>query len=180
MRNDAASCGYHVDIQVDERASDRHLKPKAKKAIWGPLSRSPFGEATVFATSLVRRTSGPGVLADRSQYFKDLSFPLYGYNRPDEKVSECVREPFWLQGMTAGFPAAYLCIKQFSENDFTEDLKKIDVTLILHGDDDQIVPIADSKIIKNAKLSIYQGAPHGMCPTLKDRVNSELLTFLQP
>jgi len=126
-----------------------------------------------------------GVLADRSQFFKDLSLPFYGYNRPGAKVSEGVRESFWLQGMTAGFPAAYLCIKQFSETNFTEDLKKIDVpTLILHGDDDQIVPIADSallsaKIIKSAKLSVYQGAPHGMCTTLKDRVNADLLSFVQ-
>jgi non-heme chloroperoxidase len=125
------------------------------------------------------------VQSDRSQFWKDLSLPFYSYNRPGAKVSEEVRESFWLQGMMCGFPGAYFCIKAFSETDLTEDLKKIDVpTLVLHGDDDQIVPIADSallssKIIKNAKLVIYQGAPHGMCTTLKDRVNEELLAFFK-
>jgi len=125
------------------------------------------------------------VQADRSQFWKDLSLPFYGYNRPGAKISEGVRESFWLQGMMCGFPGAYFCIKAFSETDLTEDLKKIDVpTLVLHGDDDQIVPIADSamlssKIIKNAKLVIYKGAPHGMCTTLKDKVNKELLAFIK-
>jgi non-heme chloroperoxidase len=123
------------------------------------------------------------VLADRSQFWKDLSMPFYGYNRPGAKISEGVRESFWLQGMMCGFPGAYFCIKAFSETDLTEDLKKIDVpTLFLHGDDDQIVPIADSalqssKIVKNATLKVYKGAPHGMCTTLKDRVNEDLLAF---
>jgi non-heme chloroperoxidase len=126
-----------------------------------------------------------GVAADRSQFFKDLSMPFYGYNRPGAKISEGVRDSFWLQGMMAGFPASYFCIKAFSETDLTEDLKKFDVpTLILHGDDDQIVPIADSallsaKIVKKATLKVYPGAPHGMCTTLKDRVNEELLTFIK-
>ena len=121
------------------------------------------------------------VQADRSQFWKDLSLPFYGYNRPGATVSEGVRESFWLQGMMAGFPASYFCIKAFSETDLTEDLKKFDVpTLILHGDDDQIVPIAasamlSSKLIKNATLKVYEGAPHGMCTTLKDRVNADLL-----
>ncbi len=125
------------------------------------------------------------VIADRSQFFKDLSMPFYGYNRPDAKISEGVRENFWHQGMMAGFPAAYFCIKAFSETDMTEDLKKIDVpTLILHGDDDQIVPIADSallsaKIIKKATLKIYKGAPHGMCTTHKVQVNEDLLAFFE-
>jgi non-heme chloroperoxidase len=125
------------------------------------------------------------VLADRSQFFKDLTMPFYGYNRPNAKISEGVRESFWLQGMMASFPASYFCIKAFSETDLTEDLKKIDVpTLILHGDDDQIVPIGasamlSSKIVKNATLKVYKGAPHGMCTTLKDRVNEELLGFFK-
>jgi non-heme chloroperoxidase len=125
------------------------------------------------------------VVADRSQCFKDLSLPFYGYNRPGAKISEGVRESFWLQGMMAGFPAAYFCIKAFSETEQTEDLKKFDVpTLILHGDDDQIVPIGasallSSKIVKGATLKIYPGAPHGMCTTLKDQVNADLLTFLK-
>ena len=126
-----------------------------------------------------------GVVADRSQFFKDLTMPFYGYNRPSAKISQGVRDSFWLQGMMAGFPASYFCIKAFSETDLTEDLKKFDVpTLILHGDDDQIVPIADSallsaKLVKNATLKVYPGAPHGMCTTLKDKVNSDLLQFIQ-
>jgi non-heme chloroperoxidase len=125
------------------------------------------------------------VLADRSKFFKDLSLPFYGYNRPGAKVSEGVREQFWLQGMMAGMPASYFCVKAFSETDQTEDLKKFDVpTLILHGDDDQIVPIEASallsaKIVKGATLKIYKGASHGMCTTHKDQVNADLLAFLK-
>ena len=125
------------------------------------------------------------VAADRSQFWKDLSLPFYGYNRSGAKVSEGVRESFWLQSMMAGFPASYFCIKAFSETDQTEDLKKFDVpTLILHGDDDQIVPIQaaallSSKLIKGAKLKVYPGAPHGMCTTLKNEVNADLLAFIQ-
>jgi non-heme chloroperoxidase len=126
-----------------------------------------------------------GVYADRSQFWKDLSLPFYGYNRPDVKVSEGVRESFWLQGMMAGFPAAYFCIKAFSETDQTEDLKKIDVpALVIQGDDDQIVPFADSgllqsKLIKGAVLKVYKGAPHGLCTTLKDQVNEDLVAFFK-
>jgi non-heme chloroperoxidase len=126
-----------------------------------------------------------GVLADRSRFFKELALPFYGYNRPGAKISEAVRDSFWLQGMWAGFPACYFCIKAFSETDQTEDLKKIDVpTLILHGDDDQIVPIADSaqlaaKLVPHATLKIYPGAPHGLCTTEKDRINADLLAFIQ-
>jgi non-heme chloroperoxidase len=126
-----------------------------------------------------------GVHADRSQFFKDLSIPFYGANREGSKVSQGLRDSFWLQGMVAGFPAAYECIKAFSETDFTEDLKKIDVpTLIIHGDDDQIVPIADSalltvKLVKDATLKVYPGAPHGLCSTLKDKVNEDLLKFIR-
>jgi non-heme chloroperoxidase len=125
------------------------------------------------------------VQADRSQFFRDLSAPFYGGNRPGAKLSQGLRDSFWLQGMMAGFPAAYECIQAFSETDFTEDLKKIDVpTLILHGDDDQIVPIGaaallSSKLVKGATLKIYPGAPHGMCSTLKDQVNAELLGFFK-
>jgi len=125
------------------------------------------------------------VVADRSQFWKDLSLPFYGYNRSGAKVSEGVRESFWLQSMMAGFPASYFCIKAFSETDLTEDLKKFDVpTLILHGDDDQIVPIQasallSSKLVKGARLKVYPGAPHGMCTTLKNEVNADLLGFIQ-
>src|SRR5271167_1402823 len=125
------------------------------------------------------------VLTDRAQFFRDLSLPFYGFNRPGAKISEGLRDSFWLQGMLCGHKAAYDCIKAFSETDLTEDLKKFDVpTLILHGDDDQIVPIGasallSSKIVKGATLKIYPGAPHGMCSTLKDQVNAELLAFFK-
>ncbi len=126
-----------------------------------------------------------GVLTDRAQFFKDLSMPFYGFNRPGANISQGLRDSFWLQGMLAGHKAVFDCVKAFSETDFTEDLKKFDVpTLILHGDDDQIVPIGaaamlSSKIVKGATLKVYPGAPHGMCSTLKDRVNAELLAFFE-
>ena len=126
-----------------------------------------------------------GVAQDRSQFFKDLSMPFYGYNRPGAKVSEGVRNSFWLQSMMAGLPACYFCIKVFSETDLTEDLKKVDVpALFIHCEDDQIVPIADSallaaKIVKNSKLIVYPGGAHGICTTEKDRVNADLLAFIQ-
>lgn len=125
------------------------------------------------------------VLADRSQFFKDLSAPFYGYNRLGAKESQGVRNAFWLQGMMAGFRGAYDCIKVFSETDHTEDLKKFDVpTLILHGDDDQIVPIGaaallSSKLVKGAALKVYKGAPHGMPSTLKDQINADLIEFFK-
>ncbi len=125
------------------------------------------------------------VQSDRSQFFKDLSAPFFGANRSGSKVSQGLRDSFWLQGMLAGHKACYDCIKAFSETDFAEDLKKFDVpTLILHGDDDQIVPIVaaamlSSKIVKGAILKVYPGAPHGICSTLKDQVNADLLAFFQ-
>src|SRR4051812_37327005 len=124
------------------------------------------------------------VLADRSQFFKDLSGPFYGANRPGAKGSQGLRDSFWLQGMQPGFKGAYDCIKAFSETDFTEDLKKFDVpTLVLHGDDDQIVPIGasallSSRMMQGSRLKVYPGAPHGLCSTHKDRVNADLLDFL--
>lgn len=126
-----------------------------------------------------------GVQADRSQFFKDLSAPFYGANRTGAEVSQGVRDSFWWQGMLCSFPAAYYCIKAFSETDTTEDLKKFDVpTLILHGDDDQIVPIGasallSSKIVKGAQLKVYPGYPHGMCQTHKDVINADLLAFIK-
>jgi non-heme chloroperoxidase len=124
-----------------------------------------------------------GVLADRTKFFWELSLPFFGYNRPGAQTSEGVRASFVHQSMLASLPACYYCIKAFSETDTTPDLAKFDIpTLILHGDDDQIVPIAasallSSKLIKNAQLKIYPGAPHGMCTTLKDKVNQDLLEF---
>ncbi len=126
-----------------------------------------------------------GVRNDRSQFFKDLSAPFYGANRPGSKVSQGLRDSFWLQGMLCGFPGAYECIKAFSETDFTEDLKKFDVpTLILHGEDDQIVPIGasahlSSKLVKGAILKTYPGLPHGMCSTHKDQINMDLFAFFK-
>lgn len=123
------------------------------------------------------------VLADRSQFFKDLSAPFYGANRAGSKVSQGLRDSFWLQGMLGGFKGIYDCIAAFSETDFTEDLKKIDVpTLIIHGDDDQIVPIDDSarlssKLIPHCQLKVYKGAPHGLCSINKEEINRDILTF---
>jgi non-heme chloroperoxidase len=126
-----------------------------------------------------------GVKGDRSQFYKDLSAPFYGANRPGATVSQGVQDAFWLMSMQAGFPAAYECIKAFSETDFTEDLRKIDVpTLVIHGDDDQIVPITvgglrSSKMIRGATLEVYKGAPHGLMTTHKQQFNTDLLQFAQ-
>jgi len=122
---------------------------------------------------------------NRPQFYRDITLPFYGYNRPGAKISEGIRDKWWLQGMMGGVKAGYDCIKAFSETDFTEDLKKIDVpTLILHGDADQIVPIEASallsaRLIKNSTLKVYPGAPHGMSTTLADKVNADLLEFLK-
>ncbi len=126
-----------------------------------------------------------GLLADRSQFYKDLSAPFFGANRPGSKVSQGVRDMFWLWSMTVGLKAAYDCVRAFSETDQTEDLKKFDIpTLIIQGDDDQIVPIADAgllqaKLVKGAELKVYKGAPHGLTTTHKDQFNADLLTFLK-
>jgi non-heme chloroperoxidase len=126
-----------------------------------------------------------GLLADRSQFYKDLSAPFFGANRPGSKVSQGVRDMFWLWSMTVGLKAAYDCVKAFSETDQTEDLKKFDIpTLIIQGDDDQIVPIADAgllqaKLVKGAELKVYKGAPHGLTTTHKEQFNADLLAFLK-
>jgi non-heme chloroperoxidase len=123
-------------------------------------------------------------LDNRAQFFRDFSLPFYGYNRPGAQVSEGVRDSFWTQGMMASIKASHDCIKQFSETDFTEDLKRIDVpALIIHGDDDQIVPIGaaaleSAKIVPQATLKVYAGAPHGLPTTLQDQLNAELLNFI--
>ena len=125
-----------------------------------------------------------GVVADRSQFFIDLSMPFYGFNRPGAQVSQGVRDSFWLQGMLAGHKSALDCIKAFSETDFTEDLKTIDVpTFIMHGDDDQIVPIGasamlSSKLVTGARLKVYPGLSHGMCTINADQINADLLSFI--
>ena len=123
--------------------------------------------------------------ANRPQFYKDITLPFYGYNRPGAKISEGIREHWWLQGMMGGVKAHYDCIKAFSETDFTEDLKKIDIpVLVMHGDDDQIVPIGaaglmSAKILKNATLKVYPGFPHGMPTTNADRINADLLEFVK-
>ncbi len=125
------------------------------------------------------------VKSDRSLFWKELAMPFYGYNRPGAEISEGVCDSFWMRGQMAGFPAAYFCIKAFSETGQTGDLKKIDVpTLIIQGDDDQIVPFPNSgqlqaKLIKGAALKVYKGAPHGLCTTHKNEVNADLLAFIQ-
>src|ERR1700684_653315 len=123
--------------------------------------------------------------AHRPQFYKDITIPFYGYNRPGAKISEGIREHWWLQGMMGGVKAHFDCIKAFSETDFTEDLKKIEIpALVMHGDDDQIVPIAaagllSAKILKNATLKVYKGFPHGMPATNADQINADLLTFFK-
>ena len=125
------------------------------------------------------------LVANRAEFYKDITLPFYGYNRPGAKISEGIREHWWLQGMLGGVKAHYDCIKAFSETDFTEDLKKFDVpTLILHGDDDQIVPIGaaglmSAKIVKNAKLKVYPGFPLGMPATNTGQINADMLAFFE-
>jgi non-heme chloroperoxidase len=125
-----------------------------------------------------------GLIADRSQFYKDLSVPFYGANRPGSTVSQGVRDAFWLWSMQVGMKGAFDCIKAFSETDLTDDLKRFDVpTLVIHGDDDQIVPIGaaalkSSKLIKDATLKVYPGAPHGLMTTHKDEFNADLLAFI--
>lgn len=124
-------------------------------------------------------------LRDRSQFFKELPESFFGANRPGANVSQGLKDSFWLQGMQGGFNAIVDCIKAFSETDFTDNLKKFDIpTLIMHGDDDQLVPIASSamltaKLIKNAELKIYPKASHGLCSTMKDQINADLLVFIK-
>ena len=126
-----------------------------------------------------------GVAGDRPQFYKELTLPFYGYNRPGAKISEGIREHWWLQAMLGGIKAHYDCIQAFSETDFTEDLKKIDIPVfVMHGDDDQIVPIGaagllSAKILKNATLKVYPGFPHGMATTHADIINADLLAFIK-
>jgi non-heme chloroperoxidase len=186
--HDAIHVGHSTGGGEVARYIGRHGTSRVAKAVLigaiPPLMLKTSGNPGGLPMSVFDQLRA-GVQADRSQFFKDLSMPFYGYNRPGAKVSEGVRNSFWLQSMMAGFPACYFCIKAFSETDTTEDLKKFDIpTLILHGDDDQIVPIGaaammSSKMVKGAKLKVIKGAPHGMCTTLKDQVNEELLAFFK-
>jgi non-heme chloroperoxidase len=184
---DAIHVGHSTGGGEVARYIGRHGTKRVAKAVL--ISAVPPG--------LLKTAANPGgvpieafdgfrasIAADRAQFWNEFGMMFYGYNRPGAKVSEGVREAFWLQCTMTGFPGAYLCIKAFSETDFTEDLKKFDVpTLILHGDDDQVVPIGvtamrSSKLVPGAILKVYEGAPHGMCTTLKDRINTDLLEFI--
>lgn len=184
--HDAVHVGHSTGGGEVTRYIGRHGTKRVSKAVL--ISAVP--------PLMVRTEANPGglpmevfddlraqVLADRAQYFRDLSAPFYGANRPGSTVSQGLRDSFSLQGMLCGLNAAHDCIKAFSETDLTEDLKKIDVpTLIIHGDDDQIVPIGasamlSSKIVKGAELKVYPGAPHGICSTHKNQINADLLRF---
>jgi len=167
--------GRHGDARIAKAVLIGAIPPLMLKSDTNPLG-TPLA-----AFDQIRAA----VIEDRAKFFMDLTMPFYGYNRPGANISEQVRRNFWRQGMQAGFPAAYFCIKAFSETDLTADLRKIRVpTLILHGDDDQIVPIAASalpakQLVANASLKTYAGASHGLCTTSKDRVNEDLLSFIR-
>jgi non-heme chloroperoxidase len=175
--------GGEVARYIGRHGTKRVAKAVLISAITPSLLKTPAnpGGSPIDVFDGIRKN----VLTDRSQFWKDLSLPFYGYNRPGAKVSEGVREAFWLQGMMAGMPASYFCIKAFSETDLTEDLKKFDrPTLVMHGDDDQIVPIEDTamlsvKLIRQAELKVYKGAPHGLCTTHKEQISADLLAFIK-
>lgn len=175
--------GGEVTRYVGRHGTDRVAKVVLVGAI-PPLmlktAKNPGGLPIEVFDDLRKQT-----FENASQFYKDLSLPFYGYNRKGAKVSEGLRESFWLQSMMGGIKPVYDCIKQFSETDLTEDLKKIDVpTLIIHGDDDQIVPIGasamlSSKLVKNCELKIYQGACHGLAQVNPDKFNEDVLNFIQ-
>src|ERR1700690_74457 len=152
----------------------------ARPPLMQKTDKNPTGQPVAAFDAL--RTA---LAANRPQFYKDITLPFYGYNRPGAKISEGIREHWWLQGMVGGMKAHYDCIKAFSETDFTEDLKKIDIpVIVMHGEDDQIVPIdaaglMSAKLLKNATLKVYSGLPHGMPTTNADLVNAELLAFFK-
>ncbi len=184
---DAIHVGHSTGGDEVARYIGRHGSKRVAKAVLigaiPPLMLKTPGNPEGTPLELFDQLRGQ-VQADRSQCFKDLSMPFYGYNRSKVKVSQGVRDAFWLQGMMAGFPASYFCIKAFSETDTSADLEKFDVpTLFLHGDDDQIVPIGAAalkavKLVKNSRLKVYRGGSHGLCTTHKDEVNADLLSFI--
>lgn len=185
---DAIHVGHSTGGGEIARYIGRHGTKRVAKAVL-------IGAVTPFMLKTATNPSGldmqvfddirRNVLTDRSQYFRDFSAPFYGANRPNAKVSQGIRDSFWVLGMQAGFKALFDCIKAFSESDFRADLKKFDIpTLIMHGDDDQIVPIQSSallaaKLVKDSILKIYPGASHGLCSTLKEQVNADLLAFFK-
>jgi non-heme chloroperoxidase len=175
--------GGEVAHYIGRHGSKRVAKAVLVGAVPPQMVKSPAnpGGLPIDVFDGIRKS----VIEDRSQFFMDLTMPFYGYNRPGAKVSQGVRDTFWAQGMQCGIKNAYDCIKQFSEVDYTPDLKKIDVpVLVVHGSDDQIVPIdasgrAAAKILKNATLLVYEGAPHGLPTTHKHRLNEDLLAFIK-
>jgi non-heme chloroperoxidase len=185
---DAVMIGHSTGGGEVARYIGRHGSKRVKKAILigavPPImvksDKNPGG-TPIEAFDQIRAA----VVKDRSQVWKELSLPFYGFNKPEAKISEGLRESFWLQGMLMSIKGAYDCIKAFSETDFNEDLKKIDVpTLVMHGEADQIVPFADSgeltaKIVKGAALKVYPGQPHGMCQTISEQINADLLEFIR-
>ena len=175
--------GGEVARYIGRHAANRVVKAVLVGSVTPLMLKSPAnpGGLPMDAFDKIRA----GVAADRSQFFNDLTTPFFGANRPDATVSQGVRDAFWFQGMQGGLKNQLDCIKAFSETDFTQDLKKFDVpTLIIHGDDDQIVPIAasaqaSSKLVKNATLKVYPGGPHGLADTHKEQLNADLLAFLK-
>jgi non-heme chloroperoxidase len=185
---DAIHVGHSTGGGEVARYIGRHgTKRVAKAVLIGAVTPLMLKTASNLGGTPMEAFDGirAGVLADRSQFFKELTVPFYGANRPGAKVSQGVRDSFWMQGMMAGFKGVIDCIKAFSETDFTSDLKKMDVpTLIMHGDDDLIVPIGASamqaaKLVKGATLKVYPGYSHGMCTVNKDQINADLLAFLK-
>jgi non-heme chloroperoxidase len=186
--NDMVLVGHSTGGGEVARYIGRHGNERVQKlaliSAVAPLMRRTDGNPGGLPIEVFDRIRS-GVLNDRSQFFRDLSMPFYGYNRTNAQVSQGVREAFWLQGMMAGMPGCYFCIKAFSETDLTGDLRAIDVpTLIIHGNDDQIVPIDNSamlssRIVKDARLIVYEGGAHGVCTTEKNRVCADLLVFIR-
>ncbi len=184
---DAALVGHSMGGGEIVRYMGRHGTARIAKAVLisavPPLMRKTKNNPNGIPIAVFDKTR-TGITTNRSQFFKDLSSSFYGYNKPNAKISQGIMDSFWLQGMQSSIIGVYDCVKAFSETDFAEDLKRIDVpTLIMHGDADQIVPIGNSvlssKLIKNSNLKVIRDAPHGMCTTHANKVNAELLAFLK-
>jgi non-heme chloroperoxidase len=186
---DAVHVGHSTGGGVVTRYIGRHGTKRVAKAVLisavPPLLQKTDANPNGLPLEMIDQLRA-GVKADRAQFMKDFSIPFYGFNRPGAKISQGLLDSFFSQAMLCSLPAVYDCIKAFAQTDFTEDLKKFDVpTLIMHGDDDQVVPIGitalvSSKLVKGATLKVFPGLPHGMCSTHKDLINAELLAFIQP
>jgi len=185
---DAVMIGHSTGGGEVARYIGRHGTARVSKAVLVGAVPPTMMKSAAYPNGLPKEVFDgirAGVTADRSQFFKDLSGPFYGANRPGAKVSQGMRDAFWMMGMQGSLKSELDCIKQFSETDFTEDLKKMTIpTLFVHGDDDQIVPIANSahlavKIAPKATLKVYAGASHGLASTHKDQLNADLLAFIK-